>query len=354
MSSHAWIAVGVMVGTLLAMALTRIGPDLIALGGLTILLTTGALAPKEAFAGFSNDGMLTVAVLFVVAAGLRETGCIGLVTQYLLGRPKSLLSAQIRLMVPTIGLSAFVNNTPLVAILMPVVSDWAKKYKFSVSKLMIPLSYAAILGGTITMIGTSTNLVVNGLLVQHTDHPALPLFEIAWVGIPCAIAGLIYMLIFSRWLLPDRVPVISQLSDPRQYTVEMMVEPGSALEGQTIEKAGLRHLPGVFLIEIDRQGDVIAAVGPQEKLRGGDRLVFAGIVESVVDLQKIRGLTPATDQVFKLDSPRSQRCLVEAVVSNTCPIIGRSIREGKFRSVYNAAVIAVAHRGERVRKKIGD
>ncbi len=348
------MTVAVMVGILLTMATTNIGRDLIALGGLAILLTFGVLKPADAFAGFSNEGMLTVAILFPVAAALRETGCIGLVTQYLLGRPKSIIAAQIRLMIPTIALSAFINNTPLVAIMVPVINDWAKKYKLSASKLMIPLSYAAILGGTITLIGTSTNLVVNGLLIQTQKSAGLHFFDITWVGIPCALAGLAYMLIFSRWLLPDRIPIMNQLADPRQYTVEMVVEAASPLVGQTVETAGLRHLPGMFLVEIDREGDVLVAVGPQERLRAGDRLVFAGIVESVVDLQKIRGLTPATDQVFKLDAPRSHRCLVEAVVSNTCPVIGRTIREGRFRTQYNAAVIAVAHHGRRVQKKIGD
>jgi di/tricarboxylate transporter len=134
----------------------------------------------------------------------------------------------------------------------------------------------------------------------------------------------------------------------------MIVEPGSPLVGQTIEQAGLRHLPGLYLVEIDRAGRVMAAVGPTEPLIANDRLVFAGVVESVVDLQRFRGLKPATDQVFKLDSPRSQRCLIEAVVSNTCPLGGRSVRDGRFRTIYDAAVIAIARNGERLRKKIGD
>ena len=134
----------------------------------------------------------------------------------------------------------------------------------------------------------------------------------------------------------------------------MLVAADSPLVGKTIEEAGLRHLPGVYLAEIDRDGIVLPAVSPQEVLRGGDRLVFVGIVESVVDLQKIRGLVPATDQVFKLSSPRPQRCLIEAVVSNSCPLVGKTIRDGRFRNVYNAVVVAVARNGERLHKKIGD
>jgi len=116
----------------------------------------------------------------------------------------------------------------------------------------------------------------------------------------------------------------------------------------------LRQLPSMYLAEIDREGLILPAVSPQERLRGDDRLVFVGIVESIVDLQKIRGLKPATDQVFKLDAPRSKRCLIEAVVSNSCPVVGQTIRDGRFRSRYNAVVIAVARAGERINKKIGD
>ncbi len=230
---------------------------------------------------------------------------------------------------------------------------------------MIPLSYAAILGGTCTLIGTSTNLVVNGLLIQAADAQragqyasALPrglrMFDVAWVGVPAALAGIAFITLSSRRLLPNRLPAIATTADPRQYTTEMLIEPGSPLVGKSIEQAGLRHLPGLYLAEIDREGIVLPAVSPEERLRGGDRLVFVGIVDSVVDLQKIRGLIPATDQVFKLDSPRRERCLIEAVASQRCPVVGKTIRDGRFRSIYNAVVIAVAREGERIRGKIGD
>jgi len=251
------------------------------------------------------------------------------------------------------AISGFMNNTPLVAMMIPAVSEWAKKYRLAVSKLMIPLSYAAILGGTCTLIGTSTNLVVAGF-IEKSGLPPLGMFEITWVGLPCAVVGLAFILAVQNWLLPDRRAAISGLDDPREYTVEMLVAPDSPLAGKTIEQAGLRHLEGVFLAEIDRAGYILPAVSPQEPLRAGDRLVFVGVVDSVVDLQRIRGLVPATDQVFKLESPRSSRCLIEAVVSNSCPLTGKTIRDGRFRSIYNAAVIAVARNGERLQMKIGD
>jgi di/tricarboxylate transporter len=354
MLPQAWITLAVVALVIGLLAATRVGPDLVLLGAVTLLLTLGVLRPADALAGFANEGMITVGVLFVVAAGLHETGAMTYLAQRVLGRPRTVLGAQVRLVFPVAALSAFMNNTPLVAMMLPVVNDWTKKARLSASKLMIPLSYATILGGLCTLIGTSTNLVVSGLVVSQAGRPPLGLFAPAWVGVPCALVGLAYLLLFSRRLLPDRRPAISEQDDPRAYTVEMLVKPGSSLVGQTIEQAGLRHLPGLYLAEIDRDGEVLAAVGPQEKLHAGDRLVFVGVVESVVDLQRIRGLVPATDQVFKLDAPRAHRCLIEAVVSDSCPLVGQTVRAGRFRTVYNAAVIAAARNGERLRQKIGD
>jgi len=350
---QAWLTLGVIAGVFCVLVFTRYAADVVALAALGVLLAAGVLTPQQALAGFSNEGLMTVAVLFVVAAALRETGGMARVAQRILGVPTTVLAAQLRLMLPIAAMSAFMNNTPLVAMMLPVVDDWTRKARISASKLMIPLSYATILGGTCTLIGTSTNLVVDGLLIR-SGRPGFGMFEIGWVGLPSAILGLAFVIGAGRWLLPDRKAVVSVQDDARQYTVEMLVEPGSPLVGQSIEEAGLRRLPGMFLIEIDRQGDVLAAVGPEERLRASDRLVFAGVVESVVDLQKIRGLTPATNQVFKLDQPRERRAMIEAVVSNSCPLIGKTVRESEFRSVYDAVIIALARNGELVRKKIGD
>jgi di/tricarboxylate transporter len=354
MTWEAWLALGVVGLVIGLLALTRFAADVVLVAGVTLLLLTGVLTPAEALSGLSNEGMVTVAVLYVVAAGLRETGAIGWLVQGVLGRPRNLSRAQVRLMAPVASISAFLNNTPVVAMFLPAVIDWARQNRLPVSKLLIPLSYAAILGGTCTLIGTSTNLVVSGLMTSHEHLPRLAMFDVTWVGLPAALAGMAYLVFLGRWLLPDRRPVMSDLDDPREYTVEMLVEPGSPLVGKTIEEAGLRHLPGMYLVEVERDGEVLPAIGPHQRLRGHDRLVFAGVVESVLDLQRFRGLVPASDQVFKLGVPRPERCLTEAVVSDSCPLAGKSIRDGRFRNVYNAAVIAVARNGERVRGKIGD
>ena len=353
MGLDAWLTLSIIVFLLGLLSFTRIAADIIFAGGLTLLLLLNIISPAEALAGFSNQGVITVGVLYVVVAGLKETGGINWISQRLLGQPTSLINAQLKLMTPVTFLSAFLNNTPVVAMLIPAVSDWSKKYQLPVSKLMIPLSYAAILGGTCTLIGTSTNLVVNGLLIEQTST-TLGMFDLAWVGIPTVIVSFLFIIFTSRWLLPNRQSSLSQLSDPREYSVEMLVEPGGPLVGKTIEEAGLRHLASMYLAEIERNEQLIPAVSSQAKLLGGDRLIFIGVVESVVELQRIRGLVPATDQVFKLDVPRPERSLVEAVVSSSSPLVGKSIRDGRFRSVYNAAVIAVTRNGERINQKVGD
>src|SRR5690606_38996358 len=207
------------------------------------------------------------------------------------------------LMLPVTVMSAFLNNTPVVAMLVPVVEDWGKRAGIAVSKLMIPLSYAAILGGMCTLIGTSTNVIVSGLVQERTDLGPIGFFEIGAVGLPAAIVGLVYVLIAQRKLLPERKPPLRDAGQTREYAIEMLVEESSPLIGKSVEQAGLRHLPGAFLAEIDRAGTVIPAVAPTEILRANDRLLFVGAVDSVIDLLRLRGLYPAPEQLFKLTAP---------------------------------------------------
>jgi di/tricarboxylate transporter len=345
----------VLAGVIVALAATQKPPHLLMLGALALLMILGIVPEREAFAGLANPGVLAVGALFVVAAGLRDTGALHDLTRVILGRPKSLRVAQMRVMAPVAALSGVMNNTPLVAVMLPLLSDWAKRLGRSTSLLLMPLSFASILGGLCTLLGTSTNLVVQGLLIDSFGPDGgLGLFELAWIGVPCALLGLAYLAVATPLVLRERKPAVSFSEDAREYTVEMLVERAGPLDGLTIGEAGLRNLPGLYLIEINRGDEVLAAVSAEVMLRGGDQLVFAGVVESVTDLQAIRGLLPATDQVFKLDASRSNRVLIEAVIAQTCPIAGQTVKQGRFRSRYNAAVIAVARAGKRIDEKIGD
>ncbi|MBK1618865.1 SLC13 family permease [Lamprobacter modestohalophilus] len=349
-----WLSLGLVVLSFVLFLRTRIAPDVITSGALTVLLVSGVLTPSEALAGFANPGMLTVAVLYMVVSGLKETGAVGWIGQTLLGRPKDENNARLRLMLPAAGLSAFLNNTAVVAIFIPAVADWARRHRLSLSGLLIPLSFASIVGGTCTLIGTSTNLVVNGLYSSQVEGPGFALFELAWIGLPLVFATLAFILLSARWLLPKRATAIERFEDVRRFTTEMLVNADSPLAGKSIEAAGLRQLPGLFLAEIERDGQIMPAVSPQVLLAAGDRLVFAGILDSVVELHRIRGLIPATKQVYKLGGPRQDRCFVEAVISNKCPLVGSSVRKGHFRGYYNAVILALSRNGERVERKIGD
>ena len=352
LSWQGWLAIGVTIAAFLGNALTTLPADIVFLGAASILFLSGVLDEETALSGFSNSGMITVGVLYIVVSGLQQTGALQWVSQQVLGMPKTPSRALSRLMLPVMFASAFLNNTPVVAMFIPVVNDWCRKLRFSPSKLMIPLSYAAIFGGLFSLIGTSTNLVVNGLLIDSGGQ-SLKLFDIAWVGLPCGIVGFLFLFFTQEWLLPDRQAAINSTDDLREYMVDMVVSE-SSLSGKTVEKAGLRHLPNLYLAEIERDDRILSTVGPHTQLQSGDRLRFVGVVDSILDLQRIKGLQPATDEVFKLEGSRKERVLIEAVVSNTCPLIGQTIRESQFRTQYNAVVVAAARNGDRLNGKIGD
>ncbi|NLS96614.1 MAG: SLC13 family permease [Planctomycetaceae bacterium] len=355
MGIEAWLTLGIVVLLFAALVKNIAPPDLLFLGATTLLATLGIITPVEAFAGFSNSGMLTVAVLFVVAAGLRETGILDYIGQQILGRARTPNGVLGRMAAVVIPMSAFLNNTPIVAMFVPVVMDWSRRHQVSPSKLLIPLSYFAILGGTCTLIGTSTNLVVNGLMIDN-GLPEMGLFEISMIGVPYAAIGLAYLFFAGRRLLPDRKEMMEQLGESRrEYLAEMLVQPGCRLAGQSVERAGLRQLPGLFLIEIERCDQIIGPVGPDDVIEQNDRLVFTGIVSSIIDLEKIPGLVPIADPDYEV-SPRQQRRrrLCEAVISENSPLIGKTIRDADFRATYGAAVVAVHRGGKRVERKIGD
>ncbi len=382
MSPSAWISLTVIAAIFFGLQRGSIGADLLFAGGVVVLVLTGVLTPNEALAGFANPAVIVIGALFVVAAGLRATGVLDWIGHRVLGSARTEEAALTRLSMFEVGLSAFIPNTPLVALLVPVVVDWCRQRRISPSRLLIPVSYLAVLGGVCSLIGTSTNLVVQGLLKadQQTieqrltvadERPGsalrqdprfqeqmrgMTLFEIGKVGLPCALVGSAFMLLFARRLLPNRTDLLEQLGEHRrEYLVEMLVQPTCRLVGQSVEAAGLRHLQGLFLIEIDREGEVITPVTPSDVIHANDRLIFTGVVTTIVDLEKIPGLVPAADLTYEFTpNKRSGRHLTEVVLSPSSPLIGSTVRAANFRQLYNAAVVAVHRNGERMTNKIGD
>ncbi|MCF7971777.1 MAG: SLC13 family permease [Methylococcaceae bacterium] len=339
---------------LLTLIFTRIGPHLVMMAVLTLLSASGILTSQEALSGFSNSGLITVAAMFVIAAGMHASGGIDLLVTHVLGQPKTIRSALFRMGAPVVLLSAFLNNTPVVATMIPAIHAWSRKIGIAPSKLMIPLSYCAILGGTLTLIGTSTNLIVNGQYQLLTGKAGFSLFSITAVGLPVAIIGFLFIwLFFPKWL-PNREQN-QAFANLKEFTLEVSVAHNGPLVGKSVEQAGLRNLKRIYLVEIERNGTIVTAVSSEEKLQSDDRLVFAGDTEAISDLLRINGIVPSAENGHEqpLMTQRAERSLVEAVVSPHCTAIGDAIRDARFRDRYGAVVLAVARNGERVKGNLG-
>jgi len=360
----------VLGGILVALAWDRISAEIVMLAALLVLVAGGAVGVKDALAGFANEAVLTIGALFVVGAGLQSTGAIEYLSRLLLGRPKQGTSYA-RMLAPVAGLSAFMNNTPLVAFMLPIFVNVAKKLRVSPSKLLIPLSYAAVLGGTCTLIGTSTNLVTDGIL-RRAGMDGLRMFDLTWIGLPITIVGLAYLGGIASRLLPNREDLLEYAeAHPREYTVELIVRPQCPLVGVSIRRSGLRDMPGLYLYAIERKGERLSPVEPQEKIEVEDLLCFSGVLSHVVDLQKIRGLDPVEHygderrpEADSFDSmegvpvaaraaPRQGRQLYEVVISPRSPLNGRSVKEADFRARYQASIMAVHRSGQKLSQKIG-
>lgn len=385
----AWISLAVTATVFIGLNMSRGAPsDLLFLGAMVAVTLSGVITPEDALAGFANPAVLTIGGLLAVSAGLRVTGVLDAVGQRLLGSAMTEKQAITRLAIALVSASAFILNTALVAMAVPVVVDWCRRRNISPSRILIPVSYLAILGGVCTLIGTSTTLIVNGILkVEHAEALAelqtatenagvsspqaevavrqrerfvdgvapMRLFEIGCVGLPCALLGTLTLVFVGRRFLPNRRQLIERLGDDRrEYLVEMLVRPDCRLIGQTVEAAGLRQLPGLFLIEIDREGGIVTPVTPEDEIRANDRLIFTGVVSTIVDLEKIPGLVPAADISYELHATDDhQRHLSEVVLSRTSPLIGTTVREANFRQRYNAVVVAVHRNGVRLTNKVG-
>jgi di/tricarboxylate transporter len=337
---------------IIALVREVMGPDIIVFIALGLLVCTGIITPKEAITGFSNKGMLTVAILFVVAAAIQNTGALYGFFYTLLGK-KEQKKVFLKLIAPISLFSAFLNNTPIVVMFAPLVRKWAIEHKISPSKFLLPLSYAAILGGMCTLIGTSTTLIVNGLMMDH-GMPSMSMFEISKVGLPCALIGLLYLKFIGFKLLPNRSDLIENVADTgRDYLVEMRVQDQSPMIGKNIEEVGLRHLKGLFLVKIIRGNETIPAVAPKVRLQGGDKLIFTGKVETIRDMQSFEGLESITGPDEEKDLTDTTK-MAEAVVSPSSPLIGTTIRDSNFRTHYRASILAVHRNGERIDSKIGD
>lgn len=352
MGAQGWVTLAVVLAAVGVLARDRLPPAPVILGSTVLLLILGVITPEQAFAGFSNPAPITVGALFVVARAVEVTGALEPTVQALLGKARSSRQQLLRIVVPMAAASAFLNNTPLVAMAAPQVADWADRNNVPASRLLMPVSFAAILGGAVTAIGTSTNLVVSGLLVEAGQAP-LRLFELAAVGLPIAAMGGLVMVLLAGRLLPDRRGARDTFDQSvREFSMAMRVVEGGALDGVTLEGGGLRRLEGTYCVQIERGRQVIAPVAPSEALRGGDVLTFVGRVDHIVDLQRARGLASTEAHHVERIGGSEQR-FFEVVIGADSPLVGRTLRDAGFRGRYQAAVLAIHRAGQRLDAQLG-
>ncbi|MEO6445214.1 MAG: SLC13 family permease [Gemmatimonadaceae bacterium] len=352
MSLQAWLTLTIVGLMFVVMARGWASPAMSILSAVIGLLVAGVINANQAFAGFSNAAPITVAALYVLARAVEDSGALRPLVNAALGGSSNDVVRLLRLGVPAAIASAFLNNTPIVAMLIRPVLQWAERQNLSPSRYLMPLSFAVILGGVVTTIGTSTNLVVSGLLESAGQAP-LGLFELSYVGLPVAIVGLVTIALTTRWLLPERTPPRSGLdADARDFVVRMVVEQGGALAGRSVEAAGLRNLEGVFLVEIERGGEPIAPVAPSTVLHDGDHLLFVGQARLILDLQNRDGIDSAERPHMK-EVTRPDRHIVEAVIGRESPLLGQTPKAAGFRDRYQAAIVGIHREGHPLIAKLG-
>ncbi len=317
-----------------------------------VLVVAGVITPKESLAGFANEQLAVIVLLLVISSIFKKTGVIDTIFRKVF-QQKDGSAKFLAKMTTSVGFSsAFLNNTPIVAMLMPYVNSWCKENQRSVSRFLIPLSYASILGGCATLIGTSTNLIVNGIAVENGEK-GLAIFDFAWAGLPMLIIGILYLLLTYNRLLPEKDNPMEELVGPeRHYFLEAHVGAGSSLAGKTVEEGGLRNLGEVYLVEILREGKFVRPVSPKEILEEGDVLFFAGNTDAISEFPKpSTGLSLPQACNIPLQEKND---VVEVIISQNSKLAGKRVRDTDFRAKYDGAILAIHRNGEQLRGRIGE
>jgi di/tricarboxylate transporter len=351
-----YVVIAVIIFLIVSLYLNKIGPGYTFMIGIAILGIFRVLTPADILAGFANEQVAVIIMLLLLGNVIKTSGILDGFFEYTFAKTTSYKMFMGKMLVMISSFSAFLNNTPLVAILMPYTISWSKRNGISPSKLLIPLSYAAILGGCITLIGTASNLLVAGMVANQKVVPEmkqLGIFDFSIVGIPMAIAGIAYLIFFGKRMLPDRADIMNKVaSQNREYIAEVRIANGEEFHGKTIETAGLRNLKGLFLVEIVRGEQSIKPVSPATRLMENDILLFAGETTSITEMVAARtGLQLAQIGMY---AKKSQTSIVEVVVSHNSTLISKTAKETNFRSRYDAAIVAIHRNGERVTGKIGE
>ena len=344
---YAWITIATVLTMFTIMLFTKLRTDMVFLGAVGFLFVTGVLDAKEAFSGFSSTSVIVIGVLFVVVAGLTQTGVLQWIAKNLLGQPKTYTKAIVRLMLPVAVLSSFLSNTTIVALFVGIVKMWSKKLNISPSKLLIPLSYASGMGGVCTLIGTPPNMIISGLYADKTGN-MMNVLATTIPGLFCLFVGVL-SIIAMRKLLPERKTSETAFETTADYTVELLVPSDNPYIGKTVSEANLTNIPGGHLVEIIHFDEMITPAIENEPIFGGDRLVFAGQIDEILDLKKSHGLVSADHHLFTMSEEDRNRQLHTAYVTFGSNLIGTKIGGSTFEKDNNMILVAVARNGERIK-----
>jgi di/tricarboxylate transporter len=343
---YAWITILTVLSMFTVLLFTKLRADLVFLGAISILFVTGVLTAKEAFSGFSSTSVVIIGVLFVVVAGLTYTGVLQWIVKHLLGQPSSYSKAVVRLMLPVAALSSFLSNTTVVALFVGIVKMWSKKLNVSPSKLLIPLSYASGMGGVCTLIGTPPNLIISGLYAEKTGV-AMNVLATTIPGLFCLFIGML-SIIAMRKLLPYRQAPESAFESTSEYTVELLVPSDNPHVGETVEEAGLMNVRGGNLIEVIHFDEMVSPALSDELVMGGDRLIYSGQIDEILDLKESHGLVNADHMVFTMSEVDKNRQLRTAYVNFGSSLINKKMSGTSFEKDNNMILVAVARRGKRI------
>ena len=346
---YAWITIVTVLAMFTVLLLTKIRADLVFLGAIAILFVTGVLNAKEAFSGFSSTSVVIIGVLFVVVAGLTHTGVLQWIVKHLLGQPETYSKAVIRLMLPVAGLSSFLSNTTVVALFVGIVKMWSKKLGVSPSKLLIPLSYASGMGGVCTLIGTPPNLIISGLYAENTGV-AMNVLTTTIPGLFCLAVGVLSIIALRR-LLPNRKAPEEAFESTGDYTVEMLVPADNKYIGMSIGETGLNKVSGGSLIELRHFDDetILSPVPDDEPIMGGDRLIYAGQIAELLEVEQTHGLVNADHPVFHYnEASQSKHFLRTAYINFGSHLIGTTMGTNGFEKEHKLTLVAVSRRGQRL------
>lgn len=343
----AWITIITLIVLVVMFATTKTPPEFLYLGALTVMLVTGVVSEETALSGFASDSVLATGAEGIMVVGLVQSGAVMWVVQRLMGRSRWHRTSLFKVMIPPAIISTVMANAGVATMFVNIIKVWSRKIKVPQSKLLVPMAYAALMGGSCTLIGSASNLIIAGLYADETGQN-LGIFSITLPGLFCLIVGMTALTLLNK-LLPERKSANENFESTGDYTVELLVPTDNKAVGQTVSEARLDNVRGGKLIEIVRfDSEVISPVPPDEFIFGGDHLVYAGEIDEILNLRRSHGLVNAHKHVFSTSEVDKNRKLRTAVVRFHSNLVGKNIAQTDFEEKFNMVLVAVSRQGQRI------